>query len=452
MVDVRPFKGLRFSHTMSGDLSDILCPPYDVISSNDQLDLHESSPYNMIRLELGKETPNDTDTDNRYTRSNHQLKDWIKKGILSYDDEHSMYLVEDEYTLSGKNYRLRGIFCAVRLESYKNNVILPHEETEPGPKEDRLKLMNASSANFSPLMALYKDTTGHISEIIDNTCKSDAIDTEVFHTSGHIYRIWKITLERSIQIIQAALRNQTIFIADGHHRYETAIKYRDQVNLARETIVAEDGHNFGMMCLVDLKDHGIQIGAFHRLLYSLSPANINQIEGRISNLFDLEKFQLRKMSTTSISNLITELDLDTSKKMKLALYIKDQQQILILTLKDNPNLASAKNAPIKELYECNTWLLHQEILETGSTIKNKNIRFSHDVEEIISELETSSCQGAIFLPPIKRSVFESIIRKGHRLPPKSTYFYPKIPSGIVINMLDNKILPRTEIDLYELDE
>ena len=134
------------------------------------------------------------------------------------------------------------------------------------------------------------------------------------------------------------------------------------------------------------------------------------------------------------------------------MYIKEQRQVLILTLKDGLSLASAKNAPIRDLYECNTWLLHQELLSDETEISNRSIRFSHNLEEIVGELETGSCQGVILLPAIERGVFESVIRKGHRLPPKSTYFYPKIPSGIVINMLENKIIPRKEFDLFELDE
>ena len=222
MADVQPFRGLRYR---TEDLGKELCPPYDVISSEEQSKLYELSPNNAIRLELGISDASDSDTDNRYTRAGQLLSSWVNNGVLIRDDTPTIYAIREKFNHDGVQKSRRSIFARVRLEEFSRGIVLPHEETSSGPKKDRLGLIKATNANLSPIMGIYRDNTGDISDLLSGTMNQTPNDSANYD-QGTI-ELWAIEDTRINEQITNCLKNSAIYLADGHHRYETSLAYME---------------------------------------------------------------------------------------------------------------------------------------------------------------------------------------------------------------------------------
>ncbi|HEY3788184.1 MAG TPA: DUF1015 domain-containing protein, partial [Urbifossiella sp.] len=286
MAEISAFRGFRYDLGRVGQLSDVVAPPYDVIDAAFQSRLYNRSPHNAIRLELTKDEPGDTETENKYARAARTLKAWIAEDAVRQDTARALYAYEQEFQAEGKTYIRRGFFARVRLEPLESGQIFAHEQTMSGPKADRLKLYHATGFNLSPVFSFYPDAEGEIYRVLEPFTRKSPPLSATDHL-GVINRLWVITDTQAISTVTGLMGPRPIFIADGHHRYETALKYRDE----QQNLSPDAPANFVLMLLVGMNDPGLIILPTHRLLSGLPNVNSKQMEEALGSHFDIvERF------------------------------------------------------------------------------------------------------------------------------------------------------------------
>ena len=269
MADVQTLRGIRYSSDTVGDLAQVVSPPYDVISEEDQASYYARSPYNIIRLELGKEEPGDTSLNNRYTRAATIFGEWRINNILRQEATPCYYLYQQIFNHEGQTYTRTSMLARVRLEPWSAKVVLPHETTHSKAKDDRLRLLRACAANFSPIMSMYEDPQGRIRRLL--AAHASNADIQFTDEVNEQHRLHLFTDPTQIALIQNFFAERQLYIADGHHRYETALNYREEIREQRRYIHENDAVNFVLMALIDVDDPGLLVLPTHRLLIGLSP-------------------------------------------------------------------------------------------------------------------------------------------------------------------------------------
>src|SRR3954451_5379926 len=243
MPDVRPFRGVRYDLTQVGELSDVVAPPYDVIDESLQERLYQASPYNIIRLELNRPEPNDSESENRYTRAAAFLRGWLRQGVLRTENHPAFYLYEQIFDIEGQTHTRKGFLARVRLEPFGQGQIFPHEQTLAGPKADRLALYQATGFNLSPIFGLYPDAENEVLRAVEAGLR-DRTPLEATDHLGVVNRLWVVSDSRTQNAVKGLMASRPIFIADGHHRYETGLRYRESVAEAGKPLEADDPANF----------------------------------------------------------------------------------------------------------------------------------------------------------------------------------------------------------------
>ena len=436
MADVRPFKGLRYNHRVVGDLSPIVCPPFDTIPPDLQNTLYERSPYNVVRLEAGEILPTDTPDHNRYTRAASLLHSWTETGVLVRESAPAFYLAQHTFSLGGGEtaHRLELMAC-VRLEDYDRRVVLPHEYTREGDKRDRLALMEACHVNVSPIMCLYRDEQQRLSQVFGATMGVEPL-LDFEDSAGQGYRVWKIDGERDIREISDALSSNPLYIADGHHRYETALAFRDGKGSQLES--PDDAPNFVMMGLIDFDDPGLRVLPYHRVLGGLDAGTLAQVKQRIEQLFEVETLTIGSLT---LDTLVREIELRGRQQQVIGLLEtgrsgqENGDSLDLLMLK--PGVQPQNSGPVAE---SEAWTLEEQVLRPvlGSEL-GKHLDYVHDQEEAIRKLRTGEYQLGFFVKSFPLDLFKRIMDSGQKLPPKSTFFYPKLPTGLVINLLEGRL-------------
>lgn len=442
MCDVRPFCGLRYNLHKIPDPSQIITPPYDVISREERLYYYRKSPYNVIRLEYGEEQPGDSAENNKYTRAAATLNDWIREGILVCEERPAMYLVEHRFPYHDAVKSRMGLLARVKLEKLNNQGnIRPHENTTKEPAIDRLHLLRACRANISPIMGLVRTKKGEMVRLLRELSRREP---HFSATDGYgvSYRVWVITDEAAIDRICKLLADKVIYIADGHHRYETALTYRDEQRAARSSCSREEPFDFVMMSLMDSHDSGLVMLPTHRLVKGLEPAKLAQIERTLSPYFSVETLlpSLPTLSET-IQSWLHTLEVEGKRGNVLGLYGLHEKKLCLLRLKRDADLQ--KVIPAEEL---NLWkkldvALLQQIVLRGAlgidTLEKEaaHLEFTRDALEAVSKVNSREYQISFLLNPTHISNVLEAADAGKRLPQKSTYFYPKTPAGLVINPL-----------------
>ena len=431
MADVHPFKGLRYNTDIVGELSNIVSPPFDTIPPELQGSLHRRSPYNVVRLEAGERLPSDTDQDNRYTRSAALFADWMDSVIMVREETPTFYLVQHTFRSQGRGMSRLELMARVRLEEYERRVVLPHEYTRDADKRDRLALMEACNANFSPIMCLYRDKEHILSSIFQPAMAGPSImDFSDAGDQGH--RVWKIDGQEQINGISEALASRPLYIADGHHRYETALTYRDLTRPGH--VGAQDGdeaYNFMMMGLVEFDDPGLMVLPYHRVLGSLSDAALAQVRDGLSEFFEPEA--LSGGVGAGLGEFLGEIEFRGRDRLVMGL--------LDPSVSDGYQLLTMKRGTIRDEWrpigDSEAWILEEQVLKPilGDSL-GKCIDYIHDGDEAEKRVNGGEFQMGFFLKPFPLGLFETIMDMGQRLPPKATFFYPKLPTGLVINLLE----------------
>ena len=286
MAEIRPFSGLRYNQSLVTDISTVICPPYDVISPSLHEDLHARNDYNFIRLEDARQFPDDTPANNKYTRSAATLAQWLNQKILVPEKSPAIYLHDHYFHLQGKDHMRRGIIARVRLEEWDKMIIRPHENILSAPKEDRQNLLRALKVNTSPVLMMYQDPEHKIATaLVKETHEKPVIDTTI--PEGDRHKVWAITDTEVVSPIAGAMAKQPFYIADGHHRYTSALTYRREKVAATPGISPDDAVNFVMTTLVDFADPGLIILAPHRLIRGLSKTILAELMTKLYSFFEI---------------------------------------------------------------------------------------------------------------------------------------------------------------------
>ena len=446
MATILPFKGLRYNPEKIKDISKVITPPYDVISEEERDGYYELHPNNIIRLILGKSSPDDDQSNNKYTRSAEFFDTWRREEILTRETEPALYIYAQEFTLSGKKYIRRGFISLVKLEDFKTGEIYPHEHTLAKPKEDRMNLMKACNSNLSQVFAFFEDEGSKISNLLHKVSEGDSgagvtPDIDFTDTYGVRNLLWVIKDNKVIDELTLQMKNRALFIADGHHRYETALFYRDLIKGSGE---APDSNgiypsDYVMMMCVSMEDPGLQILPTHRLARNVKDLDPEKIKKSLNEVFDISDMG----SDCNVETLMQKLSEDAHKH-KLAMYIgEEDKKFYILTLRDEKLLDPILTDEYTEWKFIDTGILHGVIFDRVLGIQAKNIsksesvKYIQGVENSVASVNKGEYQIAFFLNPTKIDQIKNIALKRHKMPPKATYFYPKLMTGMVIRHISN---------------
>lgn len=441
MAKVIPFRGILYNPDKIGDLSDVVAPPYDVISKQDQQNFYDRHPNNIIRLILGKTTEFDTVENNVHTRAAAFYKKWLSDKILLKDKSPAFYLTSVDFSLENKAVSRYGLIARVGLEPFDKGVVLPHEKTFSQIKSERLELMKTCHANFSPIFSLYSDRNNILGTLKEAALKNPP-DIDLLDHQDRRHRLWRITDPSVHRYVTDAMGNRTLFIADGHHRYETALNYKERVS--RDNPGFSDDHpaNYIMMCLCSMEDPGLVILPAHRMLTNIQESVLSKFIRKAEKYFDIrsilfEKNGREKSQVEFISDLRSG-----GKKNTIGAFLKGCSKFFLLTLK--PNLMEQRfgDEIPESLRKLDVTVLTRLILveilgfDNSRLDNEKQIAYSSTEKEAIEAVASGRCDITFILNPTKIEQVRDIAKTGLTMPRKSTYFYPKVITGQVLNDLN----------------
>jgi uncharacterized protein (DUF1015 family) len=432
LADIRPFHGVHYNTSRVKDLMQVICPPYDIISSQIQQELYQRSDYNFVRVEFGRELPPDKDTDNRYTRAATALKNWLAQGILKTDDRPSLYIDDHHFTYQGISYRRRSLNCLVKLEEWDRMIVRPHEGTLSKPKGDRLNLLWALQADTSPVMALYEDQDQRVSQLLNKSARGKpSLNIRGGEEEGH--QVWAITDAAVNEKIRNYLAGQPLYIADGHHRYESALNYRRERRSSLPATADEEPFDFVLMSLVDMADPGLIILPAHRLVRGMPPSAIAGFKAGLKTCFSAAEVT---MNTTDISTQINKLLSKDNGEVKLLVFGLKKGKLFRLTLRDFDIVRPMIPYFHSELYQkldvsIVDHVILEELLGLTHEMTGVFVDYANDAGEAIRRVMEQEYQLAFIVNPVKPGTIKAIADAGDRMPRKSTYFFPKVPAGLV---------------------
>jgi len=429
-MEVSPFRGIRYNQRMVGDLAQIICPPYDVITPEQQRLYYEKSDYNAIRLEF-PELAGD-----RYQRAAITFQQWLKQGILQLDKVSSFYLHDHRFEYLGEKRVRRGLIARVKLEPWGRG-IYPHEETSAKAKSDRLQLMRACRANFSPLFSLYQDSEQRITSILSETCRAKPmVETSILSPSTgkgpgegvEAHTLWAITDPKIKQELSQLLSSEPIYIADGHHRYETALDYQ-QEREQQQSLTGKGAFDYVMMELVEFSDPGLIVLPLHRLVRGIESSILVGLGDRLRSYFALESVPL-KAGSSEASGLPTDSCLGILGLQPGSLVVLKKRQDISLEAMMPGNKSQAYR-------EFGVSILNHIILgDVLSGAKDLDLAYTVDLKEACQQVRDSKYQLAFLVNPPQPEMIKAVADVQDRMPRKSTYFHPKLPAGLVMNPLD----------------
>ena len=391
MTEFIPFRGFRYDTSVAGPLSDLICPPYDVIDEAERERLYARSPNNFVRIEFPKEGP-----ENRYARAAKDLADWIAQQRLRREDRASFYLHEHEFEVAGRRLVRRGMFGALRLYPQSEGVVLPHELTFPKAKADRLELLRATRANTSPVFGMFADDDG-LMRSLGEAARTPAGEATI---GAERHRLERIDDAATVGRITASLRNARVYIADGHHRYETALNYLGE----RDGIGSSAPERYTLAFLCALDDPGLRIFATHRIVHGVDAA----LESAIARSFD-----------------VSEIDRGALGDIQPGIVIAQGGKFRALELRSNVDLSA-----LPEAWRTLPVALAEEFLVKPAREAGAEITYEHDTERAIA------AGTAILLRAVDPLTLQRVADAGEKMPQKTTYFYPKVPAGLVVRTLD----------------
>ncbi len=437
MAEIHPFRGVHYNQSLVKNLSAVICPPYDVITPQIRQELYHRSEYNFVRLEFSRELPQDTATDNKYTRSAATLEQWLKQDILTLDETPAIYLHDHYFTHQGKEYKRRGIIARVRLEEWDKMVVRPHEATLAEPKSDRISLLRALQANTSPILALFEDQEQQASLLLSSQEQNEPM-ISLSGVNGERHYVWAITEPEVINQICRSLAHQPLYIADGHHRYESALIYQRERHTYSPSAAQDEAFDFVMMTLVDFSDPGLIILPPHRLVRGISRATLNGLMAGLKSFFEIEVLPL------SIPDIWQQVDaLLTQGKASqdmLVLFGLVPEHLLVLRLHDFTAARQMMPYFHDELYKRQIvsivdHIILERLLGLSTTSEEAILAYTHDKLDAVSKVLDQEYQLALLLSPVEVEMVKAMADTGDRMPKKSTYFYPKLPSGLVFYRL-----------------
>jgi len=401
-----------------------------VISEAERERLYAGSPFNVIRLEWGRDEPGDTPGDDWYARAAALQAEWLASGVLEEDDSASMYVIEETFSYAGDDYVRQGLISAVRLEEFDRGVVLPHEFTRPGPKVDRLELMRSAKANYSPLMVLYRDPGSAVAGVMKRAMAGDPVANAAPEGLPSM-RLWRISDPAEIEGVTAALADTQLYLADGHHRYETALTYRDEVRETR-TVRRGEAVNFRLMTLISVEDPGLLLLGYHRQLQDAADDELSRFREYVLGAFDLE--DKGPIDPTSATEFEGALNAVSQVKVAIGFAGVEPGRLHIGVMRDPVEAAD-------ELAASDYTRLHDEVVRSTFTVDREQavVAFEHNAAAVLRAVSGGAAQVGFVMRAVPIEPFETIVKRGQRLPSKSTYFHPKLHTGAVIQSLEGEL-------------
>ena len=417
-----------------------MAPPYDVISPELQEKLYARNDFNFIRLILGKEFASDTIYNNRYVRAAAFLQGWLRHKIMFKDDQPNIYAYEQKFKAQGKTYARLGFISLLRLEEFGRGKVFPHEFTYPKAKLDRLQLMRASNANFESIFSLYSDKKEKITKTLKAFTKRKPI-VEVKDDLGIVHRLWRVDRQAAIGKIVQEMKDKAVYIADGHHRYEAAIRFRDEMKQKNTKFSEDEAYNHIMMYFTPLEGDGLVILPIHRVVRDLRFFDPKRFEEELAHFFDLTPYQATaKTAEATRKKLLKDMAKAGESRQSFGLYL-GHNRYLMLTLKADQNvdeLVEEDRSPAWKKLDTN--VLHHavfgRILRIAHETEEKVVYTQMD-DEAVALVDAKKAQLAFLLNPVKIDQIIEIAGSFEKMPHKSTFFFPKLLSGLVLNNFDH---------------
>jgi uncharacterized protein (DUF1015 family) len=439
MTYVVPFRGILYNQKKT-PISDVVAPPYDVISDKHQEELHQRHENNVVRLILGKDGADDTKENNRHTRAANYFKTWLADNVLEEDKEQCFYLTSVEFPNGkGQNAVRYGLIAQVGIEPFENGNILPHEQTFSKVKSERLELLKICKTNFSQIFSIFSDKMGVFDTLL-KAVQDKEPEIDIIDDAGERHKFWRISDKATLNAITDKMKDSRLFIADGHHRYETAMNYKNF--LAETDADFSDTHpaNNIMMYLCSMEDPGLIIFPTHRMLTRIAPDVMASLTDRAADYFKVETFQIdTDVSEASVKNFIDNLKAKKDE-IKIGIVRKQNTELVILTLKDgvmDKKFGHISEALRKLDVTVLTSLILMELcgLEQADLDQKSLIEFTDSDHEAILAAIEGKCEISFILNATRVEQVQDIAESGKTMPRKSTYFYPKALTGLVMNKL-----------------
>ncbi|MDQ3675704.1 MAG: DUF1015 domain-containing protein [Actinomycetota bacterium] len=425
MASIEPLRALHYDPSVAGPLQELAAPPYDVIDPDDRAELAARSPHNVVAIDL----PEDPDGGDRYEHAARLLDSWRQESAVVRDEEQALWALVQDYTApDGARLRRNGFFARVRVEDYGPGTIRPHERTHPGPKEDRLRLTRATQANLSPIFSLYSDPELRAWRALEPATHEDKPFGEATDADGTHNRLWRIADPDAIAAVQEAVADAELLIADGHHRYETARVYAEEVG-------GEGDHRYVLMCLVALQDEGLTVFPTHRLVDGLKGTDKPEtLAATLRANFDVEQIPADELVPGE----------DDGAGIQMGYMDSFFRRAFRLTLKDQ-SLADDALPEMPEPYRrLDTAVLEALVLKGPLQLSEDDIShlrglgYARSFDEARELVESGTYDAGFFMRSIPVALIQEIAAAGHNMPPKSTYFFPKVPTGFLFNPLGER--------------
>lgn len=429
---VLPFKGYLYNKNKIGDFARVVSPPYDVINPKFQDELYNRSDYNFVRVDFAKQ-PGDL----RYEASQSTFRDWVQNEVLKRDSKPAFYFHDHTFALpDGRTITRKGFFCVRRIEDFSEGGIKPHEKTLEGPKADRLKLTRAVCANLSPVFSLYSDKEKKIDSLVAKL-KGQAPMIDFKMKEGDRHQVWKETDPVICKFISEVLEKQPVFIADGHHRYETALNFRNECRNTYPPGNGMESFNYVLMYLSNRHDEGLIILPIHRALHHLGDLDLTDLLNMLKKYF-----RVTEVEGLSNDEMLAQLTREGKESHAFQIITRDPNKSYLISI-SRRQWASSPFAAIlpPTLVGLDVTVMHRLIFEEILRItpeaqaKQEKITYWKDTQKAIDETRNGQCELTFLLNPTRIEDMESVASAGEKMPQKSTFFYPKILSGIVINPL-----------------
>ena len=444
MVDFRPFRAWRYNPGVVGNLASVVCPPYDLITPELQQSLLQLSPYNVVHLEAGEGLDWNDPAEGQYRRTAVVFDEWQSQDVLRREDLPSFYLLRHTFEFQGRQHTRLGLTGCVGLAPYGGGSraaagcndagqVFPHEYTEEPAVMDRVSLMRQCSANFSPIMSLYRDPEGSLTPLLQRVMSGPpVIDITADQSQG--LTLWRISGSDALQQVQDFFSRTAVFLADGHHRYEAALRFQGEQDAPQSGQTA--GHDYVMMTLIEFSDPGLMVLPYHRVVGGLSEPNLGSLVERLDEVFTSEPLDMEAEAGRDFAGEMAAKVAACGLDEKVAGMIGPAGSgPQILTLRPELDWQAWGPLAVSE-----AWILEEQVLKPvlGESLP-RHAGYIHDHDDAAKQVASGESQIAFLLKPFPMGPFEEIVRQGQRLPRKSTFFYPKLPTGLVINQLDDAL-------------
>lgn len=442
MPEVLPFRGIRYAASRATTLSRLIAPPYDAVSPAYRDELAARSPHNVIHVVLDKDRPGE-DAQEKYLRSGRTFQTWLADGTLREDPAPAFYPLEQSFTgPDGRPRVRRGLVVACRLHRYEEGIVLPHEKTLSAPKADRLEVLKRVQANLSPVFALYEDERAEGQRAVDAAiAAAGETVAEADSDDATHHRLWRVSDAAAVERLRAILAQRKVFIADGHHRYESALVYRDLVDAEHPDLPARAGHRYLMMTLCSMSDPGLVIYPTHRLVFGLRDFRLARLLSDLERFFRVDTLLEDVRRPAGRAWAVAKLAEHAGKSTTFLMVSAEDGRGRILTLRDDADMSGVPLPDNATLRELDVTALHSVVfqhllgLSPRSQELGENVRYEMDAGEVVTRTLAGEFQLGFLVNPTPMWQVQAVAESGETMPQKSTFFYPKLASGLLMRRI-----------------